>query len=168
MNIQHTRLVQFEEEFGNVDLSRFYQLPTSIKIDKEIKENSMYLTIRYKNTPYCPCFQLPTDIVSYIRKYLTHRIEIKTKIVYSSNYPFVPPIWFIQSVKHTFQIDLLDYYIDKVHQHNTTYLTYMMNPFDVNSLSLLGDWSPAISVEKDILYFLQKINHFDEVLVCAG
>jgi hypothetical protein len=165
MNVQHTRLVQFEEEFRNIDLARFYQLESSINIYKEIKENTLYLTICYKNTPYCPGFNLPPEIVSHILKYLIHRIEIKTKIVYSLGYPFVPPIWFIQKVRHTFHIDLLDYYLEKVHQHNTAYLTYLM---DGTILSEHGDWSPAISVEKDILYFLQKINHFDEVLVCAG
>lgn len=184
MNLPIKRLVQFEEEYKDVDLADYYQLPKSITIDKKIKENTMFLTFRYTHTHHCPTFDLPPEIVAHIRKYLTDKIEINTQILYSTQYPFVPPIWFFQSVRHTLPVDLTDYYIDKVTYHNSTYLTYMMEgafimggmmaafgieDFSIESIESIeaGDWTPAISVEKDILYFLQKINHFEEILVCA-
>ena len=162
-----TRLPRFEKEFGTVDLSDFYQLNKAfekINIEKSVHSDSILLNIHYlKKAPFIH-FTLPPELNRLIQEYLIYEIEIKIKIKYSQSYPFSPPIWFLQGVKHNLATEacLLDYYSYKVNQHNHSYSAYLIN---LGTHSVDG-WTPAITVEKDILSFVQKINHFDEVLLC--
>jgi hypothetical protein len=167
----NVRLARFEKEFKHVDMSSYYQLKNGpdegVSIEKDVKEGSVYLTIRYKKKNECPSLDLPPELLSYISEYLNYYIEIKTKITYSPNYPFAPPVWFIQEVTHNIpgQFYMLDYYSYRVSQHNKSYNTYllkMQDPYLYNE-----GWNPAISIDKDILSFIQKVNHFDEMLACA-
>lgn len=163
MTTIHPRLVKFDTEFKHVDLARYYQLKKSftesIDISKEVNGSSIYLTVVYRKKIKCPAFDLPPEMLEEIQKYLTYKIELKLKIVYSENYPFAPPIWFMNGVAHTIprQVDLTSYYCYKVNCHNGQYVQDFLG----------GMWTPAITIEKDILTFIQKINHFDEMLVTA-
>jgi hypothetical protein len=163
----HQRLVKFDREFKHVDLARYYQLKKSthetIDIQKEIIGSSIYLTIHYNKRLPCPVFDLPPEMMAKIRSYLIYKIELKLKISYSSDYPFAPPIWFMKGVHHTIpnQVDLTDYYCYKVSCHNSKYVQDFLEGISQSS------WSPAIAIEKDILTFIQKINHFHEMLVSA-
>jgi hypothetical protein len=163
---KNKRLARFERDFKEIDLARYFQLKydsnETIEIEKTIQKTCVLLTIRYTNTTHCPFFNIPTELNERISEYLIYKIEIHTKIEYSKNYPFSPPIWFIKEVIHNIKRDeygpfyLLDYYIDKINHHNNIY-----------NLQLLYDehqWHPAISIEGDILIFLQRINHFDELI----
>jgi hypothetical protein len=167
--MSNVRLARFEKEFKDINLSHYYQLKhgpdEGVEIEKDVKEGSVLLTIRYKKKSSCPQLDLPSEILSYINEYLNYYIEIKTKITYSPNYPFSPPVWFIQEVNHNIpgQYYMMDYYIYRVSQHNKSYNRYVLKmeqPF-------YEGWTPAISIDKDILSFIQKVNHFDEMLICA-
>ena len=167
MTKPNSRLAKFDQEFKDVDLARYYQLKKgiheSIYIDKEVIETCIHLTILYvKKTP-CPCLDLPIEMISKIQSYLTCKIEIKTKIHYSIDYPFAPPIWFVKEVRHTIpnQVNLTDYYCYKVSVHNQQYVQSLLDGIPYTS------WTPAISIEKDMLCFIEKINHFNEKLVTA-
>jgi hypothetical protein len=161
----NSRIVKFDREFKYVDLARFYQLKKglyeSIEIDKKVVDSSIYLTIQYTKRKPCPVFNLPPEMMAKIRSYLTCKIELKLKILYSPDYPFSPPIWVMNGVKHTIpnQVDLTDYYCYKVSAHNNQYVQGFLDGISHSS------WTPAIAIEKDILTFIQKINHFDEMLV---
>lgn len=154
----HRELAKYEREFKQVDLSRYYQLKKtpyeSIEVNKEVLDGCIQVTVVYRNKSQCrPLLQIPPEMMAKIRSYLTYKIELKVKIQYSENYPFSPPIWFLNGVTpHTIpnQVNLTDYYSYKVSCHNNQYRT---------------EWTPAIAIEKDILTFIQKINHFDEMLV---
>ena len=171
MNTNNTvsRLQKFEKEFGKVDMADFYQLNKSsshenIHIGKEIGSDSIGLTIRYKKTSPFLVFDLPYELNQLIHEYLIYVIDLKINIKYSPSYPFSPPIWFLQSVNHNLhtQVCLLDYYSHKVNLHNQSYVTYLLN----GDWTRETGWTPAITVEKDLLSFVQKIYHFDEVLEC--
>lgn len=171
--IEHTivkknaRLIRFEKDFKEVDLARYYQLKNTchekIEIDKTVQESCILLTISYKKTIPCPKFPIPDELNQLIQEYLFYSIEIKTKIEYSRNYPFTPPQWYIKGVIHNIPrkeyglFYLLDYYIDKINNHN--------NKYNLQLLEGYTQWIPAISVEGDILIFLQKIINFDELLM---
>jgi len=163
----HPRLIKFDREFKQVNLARYYQLKNSshefIDVSKEVKGSSIYLTIVYRKKLHCPVLDLPPEMMSKIRSYLTYKIELKLKIVYSENYPFVPPMWFMKCVKHTIpnQVDLTDYYCYKVRCHNSQYVQDFLEGISTSS------WTPVIAIEKDILTFIQKVNHFNEMLVTA-
>ena len=163
---QNKRLLRFEREFKDVDLARYFQLKYNsrekIEIEKTIQKSGIDLTIRYTNRIPCPSFDLPDELKYLIGEYLFYTIEIQTKINYSQTYPFTPPIWFMRHVNHNIKREynpfyLLEYYIDKINHHNHIY-----------NLRVLDDmqWHPVISIEGDILLFLQKINHFDQMITC--
>ena len=162
-----SRLPRFEKDFGEVDLAEFYQLNKGceiINIDKSVQPDSILLTITFKKTGPYTKFDLPVELNQLIREYLIYIIKIQIKIKYSPSYPFSPPIWFLQEVRHNLvtEVCLLDYYSYKVNQHNQSYTSYISVGHHIETA-----WSPAITVEKDILSFVQKINHFDEVLDCV-
>ncbi len=162
-NGMHPRLARFEREFKDIDLANYYQLKVnldeneSIHIKKDIHPDSILLTLRYERKDPCPLFDLPDELNRIIASYLHSHIEIQSKIEYSTNYPFVPPIWYMKGLVHNIpnHVCLVDYYTRKIDQHNRIY-----------NLRVLGvhQWSPAISIEKDILLFLLKVNHFQEML----
>jgi len=162
-----SRLQRFKEVFEPVDLAEYYQMNKpyeKMNIVKDIHSDYIVLTIQYKKSGPSLEFELPSELNQMIREYLIYVIEIQIKIKYSPSYPFSPPVWFLQRVNHNLNtsIGLLDYYSYKVNQHNQGYTAYLLN---LGTHSLDG-WTPAITVEKDILSFLQKIYHFDEVLDC--
>lgn len=161
----HPRLVKFEQEFKKVDLGTYYQLKQcpdeSTTIQTSLHEDYVLLAIRYRRSTKPRNIGLPLDMVRHIYGYLVYQVEIHAKIEYSTYYPFAPPIWYIETVQHNLphtgydKFYLLDYYIDKIHQHNHLY----------NRLLLEGtQWNPAIRVEKDILLFVKRVNHFDEIV----
>jgi hypothetical protein len=92
---------------------------------------------------------LPLDINSLIASYYTpNYIHLKIQITSPEDYPFNPPIWKIISVKHSLKINLYEYYKYIVDSHNKI---------------MKRNWSPAIKIEGDILYFITKINHFEHL-----
>ena len=165
-----TRIQRFEKEFGHVDMTDFYQLNKEyekVYIQKKIYSDSILLSIQYKKS--CPSLELnlPDEMNEKIREYLIYDIEIHLKIKYSPSYPFSPPIWFLQGVHHNLstEINLFYYYSHKVSEHNKSYTDYIIR-VGAHSPFVETSWTPAITVEKDILSFLQKIFHFDEVIDC--
>lgn len=92
---------------------------------------------------------LPIELSNIIAEYNTYFVNLEIKITFPDSYPFCPPIWSLQEAKYNVSIPD-DYYANIIENHNHHY-EY--------------DWSPAISIEKDILYFIQKINHF-EYIIC--
>lgn len=170
-----SRLQRFEQEFDTVDMAEFYQInkvdnkvDEKIKIQKTVHSDYILLTIHFRKSPPCPEFDLPYEINEMIREYLIYVIEIQIKIKYSPSYPFSPPIWFLLAVYHNLvtEVSLLDYYSYKVNQHNQSYVAYIVS-LGSHPNYMDNGWTPAITIDKDILSFIQKINHFDEVLVCV-
>ena len=163
--MMQSRLAKFEREFKQVDLARYYQLKKTpyetIEVDKEVVDGKILVKIVYRKKSHCPVLQIPPEMMAKIRSYLTYKIELKVKIQYSENYPFAPPIWSLNGVTHTIpnQVNLTDYYSYKVSCHNSQYVQYLLDG------RYHTEWSPAIAIEKDLLTFIQKINHFDEMLV---
>jgi len=94
---------------------------------------------------------LPMDIICNISSYLNCYLTIKTKIVYPPDYPFVAPQWSLVCVQHNMvsRLNLKEYYEYLVETHNNQYQV---------------DWSPSIHVDKDILDFIRRINHFDYLI----
>ena len=92
---------------------------------------------------------IPLEINSLIASYYTpNYIHLKIQITSPEDYPFNPPIWKIMSVKHSLKINLYEYYKYIVDSHNKI---------------MKRNWSPAIKIETDILYFITKINHFEHL-----
>jgi hypothetical protein len=137
----------FEEYFGIVNTNETY-----LKMNLFIQENEFIFTINFQK--YYKCYdilELPIEISRLIASYNRDIITIKIKILLTDDYPFTRPVWVLDSVEGNIntQLNLTEYYEYIVENHNNMYEL---------------DWSPAISIDKDILEFVQKINHFDYVL----
>ena len=86
-----------------------------------------------------------------VSSYLTLEVMVEFKIMYPADYPWNPPQWSVDTIKYNIghSFNLLEYYQYIVQIHNEM---------------LRKDWSPAISLDKDFIDFLQKINHFEYIL----
>ena len=96
--------------------------------------------------------ELPVDINRKINEYLPCYITLQLRIDYSSrNYPFLPPIWYMVSHNNYLACSL---------QNAEEYYNYIIaNHNECNN----ANWSPVITIEKDILSFIVRINHFDSL-----
>ena len=86
-----------------------------------------------------------------ILSYLLDKIVIDIKISFPSKYPFEPPRWMLQNIKTNIkpkQIKLDKYYEYIIDKHNLSY-------------SERDNWSPLYTIEKDIIIFIERINHFE-------
>ena len=157
MNI---RLKKFEEKFRDVDLVKYFNLnherDESVSIHKEIFPSEIHLKINYKKTTSCDYLNLPDELIEYIRDFLTYSIEVQIRVHYPLQYPFVPPVWAMAGVVHNLSQPVQLYYYDKVNYHNHYYNLYLFE---------MATWTPAISIETDILIFLQRIYHFEEMII---
>jgi hypothetical protein len=93
---------------------------------------------------------LPLELNNIICKFLTDYIIINAFITYPPEYPFVAPYWELIDTQHNIHsppTEIPLYYSDIIKEHNNAFKSYY--------------WIPAMTVESDILNFIQKINHFE-------
>lgn len=110
--------------------------------------DELIVLINFTKKPIAYNFNLPIEIIRDIASYDDHYIQLKIKIKYPNMYPFEPPVWSLLDVKSKINthIGLKEYYEYIIDNHNNQ-----------NS----GWWSSAINIEKDLLLFLTRINHFE-------
>lgn len=127
---------------------QYYFGISNIQIEVLENENEIFVTTHFNHkSPVYDIQQLPIEISRLIASYNETYIIIKTKIHFGNSYPFDRPIWTLLDVEHNVNgsISLKEYYQYIVDNHNQQYVRY---------------WSPAITIDKDILEFVQKVNHF--------
>jgi hypothetical protein len=93
-------------------------------------------------------YELPKEINFLIAEYLPSFIELTFSINHIIDYPFKPPQWSLISSNDKLSSlkNSKGYYEYIVEEHNNT---------------ITRSWSPAITFDKDILYFASKLNYFD-------
>jgi len=126
----------------------------SIHVNK-ISNEFCTLSVNYsiqKNRNLSELTNLPEDICKYINEYVVDQIHMRFKIIFPDNYPYFPPIWELETCNSSIPHSSLDYggmtlydYYKYVAERHTSYLF---------------DWSPAITLETNILYFICRINVF--------
>lgn len=159
-NCRNNRIQNFNDKFKlsssleeNWNLKNYFS--EKIYFDFTIKENYIYFNFNFKKkNQFYDFSQLPIDVSRYIYQfYNSDFITIKIKIHFPDDYPFKAPIWYLLNVEHNLELPicLSRYYTNIIDNHNNLYKR---------------DWSPAIDIDKDLLDFLQKINHFNDILEC--
>lgn len=114
-------------------------------------EKEIILTINVYAAYKCyDILELPIEISRLIASYNNYFINIKIKILFAKDYPFTQPTWILLDVQTNVisPLNLKEYFTYIVYNHNNQYKRY---------------WSPAIDIEKDVLEFIQKINHFNYI-----
>jgi hypothetical protein len=98
-------------------------------------------------------YELPPEINLFISEFIQSYIYFEFQITYTDSYPFDPPTWSMISFddRLTNVKNMINYYNYIVRSHNIN-----------NGYS----WNPAIDLDKDILYFISKINHFELLTNC--
>lgn len=149
------RFKRFEDLYKSQSLEKYFGLihnyDTFKIIPQKTENNTLLLTIQVEKKHYHDFKQLPSDLSHYISEYLTEYITICIEIIFPTEYPFQPPIYTLLSTKYNIglPISVDNYYNKLVDNHNIQYKR---------------EWSPAIDIEKDILYFICRINHFEYLL----
>lgn len=146
------RFQRFQREFETVDLSKYFNLCPDLMIQHTTEENRIHLRIRYQKVFRCPRLPIPIEVIREVQSYLIHQIELFLRMNFTREYPFVAPIWTLLDVQPSlctrFHEILFRYYQDKTEQHNQYYNIH---------------WTPAISIAGDILDFIRRVNHFEEI-----
>lgn len=142
------RMIQFMDKFKDVKLHEFYQLPNTshehIKIKTKVEDlQTLSVWFDYKKFSDFPRIDLPREIVKYIYEYIPEYVHIQLKVTLPNDYPFKPHIWETINVSSNIQyVNTLMYY-KMILDH--------MRLFDC-------DWSPAMSLDKDILILIEKFS----------
>jgi hypothetical protein len=155
------RMNRFLDKFPFPDgaLEKYYGIITPIiRVDTDsIQENEILLSICFqkKNPIIYNFLKLPDDMNTLIADYYNlDYMDIHAKIIFTSSYPFRPPIWEYVDMRtnlcsQKLSLDLVEYYQYLIHNHNQQYEHY---------------WTPVTDIEQDILDFVRKINHFEFLL----
>jgi hypothetical protein len=130
------RVRRFITTYANLKLHTYFQLPydhyQKFVITMHIENlTTIFVYFTYTKVSHCPSFNLPPELVKHIKQYLPEHNFIHLKLTIPQNYPFDPHHW---ELVHT-------------NIHGSTQLID-----DINCL-----WSPAITIEKDILVISEKI-----------
>jgi hypothetical protein len=140
------KMNRFTNKFQDTTIQKYFGI--NMKIDFTVNGNEITLVVRAKKIYPCYDFlELPKDINRLIASYNVDSLAITVKITFGERYPFYQPTWELIDIDSNIctHIDLKDYYGYLVENHNKTN----------------EDWSPIVSIEADILGFVQKINHFE-------
>jgi hypothetical protein len=140
------RIQRFINDFSNVKLEEFYQLPNNDEQKVEIKFNVetlkiIHVSIYYKKNYICPLFHLPPELIRHIKGYLPDIIQMDLKATIPNDYPFKPHIWEIVELNTNLKINKLKYY-EIIKEHNCYNI---------------ADWTPSMSLDKDILSLIEKL-----------
>ena len=173
-----------------VGLVSYFQLNNSnlsITLNRDMERNCCVLTVKYMvEQPMLELSNLPLELSKHIFSYYSHEcVQLKYTISFPEFYPFEPPKWSLDTIQSSASVCpsttfLRDYYQDIVELHNEQYRRDVSigNPVcvgqrvpDVSEMSPERQerwaehyyWSPAITIETDVLKFITRIYHFDYV-----
>jgi ubiquitin-protein ligase len=159
----------------------------SMKIDMDdLQQNRIVISVEYSTKkPFVQLKGIPFELSRMIYSYIPHnKIQLKFAISFPENYPFCPPKWsLVEDHSNISDISNLivtttQYYQEIVDTHNNQYKhspdldidgsePYPFTETCPHKKSMYSDsynWSPAHYIEKDILNFILRINHFEYIV----
>ena len=154
------RYDRYLERIGTQSLAEYFDIQTkpgqTLHFDcrkhQEPYANILRFIVHFQSQNPCPTLDIPDDLQRMIDSYNHNYIRITLHIEFPESYPFKPQIWHLVDVEHNLCIsyNLREYYDRITKNHNEQYAAIC--------------WSPAIDIQHDILYFIERIHHFDYVL----
>lgn len=166
MNYLKRRVTQEMRGLKSNNLSEHYNLSNHIHIVYEpLKGRGMNVKLSYhKPITDIEILDLPEDINRYIRTFLSdQKIVLRFELIFYNSYPFDPIEWSLKSYSFTGfskeeKKNILTFVKYKLKVHNDRKIDICLpRPYDRN-------WSPVITVEKDILCFYTKIYDLFEII----
>jgi hypothetical protein len=131
----------FITNLNGMSISQYFNIECLNISLQQINILNYILKIEYKNTyPDLIKLLLPYDTIKHIKSYVERRFVLSLNIFYIRDTPFKPPLWTPIHIKtFNFKVKELEYIIKRQVYENKL------------------DWSPSILLEKDILYFIERI-----------
>jgi hypothetical protein len=166
----HRRYRSFLQTIDDEKLEKYFNLQCkpgnriSLTLDKPENTGYCLLKIEYLKRPDVISFsRIPTSICSHILSYAHSYIKIQIKIWFPSTYPFRPPVWSLDEITECMSLpveyNLKTYFEDAVTLHNEIY-NRVRKP---NRNDTCINWTPAIGIDSDILYFIERSCDFDSL-----
>jgi hypothetical protein len=172
-------------------IANYFQLDHSklfITLEQDTAQQCCVLTVKYLvEYPMMQLDNLPSDLSKYIFAFYSHEFVLLTcHIDFPEFYPFTPPVWSLSTMKSSttvfpgIEMSLQDYYQEIVELHNNQYRREIVlgNPESAwQDLPIVAEmspeqqerwcesyyWSPAITIETDVLKFITRIHHFEHL-----
>jgi hypothetical protein len=133
---------QFNEFIDGKTINEYFQLPKSAPAYTLTRNDKMTcrFTSSYTKKYNISKIKLPDDILRLINTYIDIHVLIIFDVVYGTDYPFYAPKWEIHKINAppniSKQVEQITF------NHNRQYQI---------------SWSPSISIEKDILYIIERL-----------
>ena len=160
-----------ENEYMSITLEKHPQNP----------ENSIILSLKFsKKNNMENISTIPLELLQKIYSYVSHEyIHLSFMVIFTNEYPFVPPIWSLMDEKNNISSSILytnnttfrDYFQKLIQNHNDRNQSILCEHGEYSLANMSENqrrrilnhyyWSPAMTIEKDVLCFLTRINHFD-------
>ena len=152
----HVRFQRFVDLLENTTIEDYFEINKNTTNNKIItfsykkNDNSIFLSIKCIKKNNYDFYNFPYEISNIISSYCDDIINLEIEINYDYHYPFKNPRWNLLNLEHNIKslLNLDEYYQYMINNHNL-YYDY--------------DWSPIITIEKDIIDFFRKINYFDYI-----
>jgi len=134
-----TRLFdEFKQNLKSQSIADYFQIDHSKYDLKRLDEHTFEFRIRHEVIPRCYALELPIELSMKITGYLYERTQIHYQIRIPNDYPFKPPKWVMQTITPP-----------QLYKDALCVLNYRYEK----------DWSPAITMEKDILNMIECIEY---------
>ena len=132
----------FNEYMNGKTINQYFQLPKSAPAYTLTRNDKMTcrFTSCYRKRYNISKIKLPDDMLRLINTFVDIHVLIIFDIVYGTDYPFYAPKWEIHKIKAPPNISKQVEQI--IFNHNRQYKI---------------SWSPSISIEKDILYMIERL-----------
>jgi hypothetical protein len=133
---------EFKENLHGQSIADYFQITHSKYELSRVDPNTFEFKVSYEVFPRCYALELPIELSIKINGYLCGITQIRYQIHIPDDYPFKPPKWVMQTTTppqvYTNALCVLNYRYDK-------------------------DWSPAITIEKDVLNMIECIEFQKEL-----
>jgi len=133
----------FMDNLGKMTIAEYFQLPNINITLSQPDERTFIYTFKYSNiNSFKFRYDLPLELNSMILTYLYEYSIIEYKMYIPDDYPFKPPIWSCENII--------------TNKYNSIQSNHLFAVIFQNYRYSM-DWSPMISIEKDILNMIDSI-----------
>jgi ubiquitin-protein ligase len=126
---------EFNHNLKGKSIADYFQIDHSKYDLKKMEDQLFEFKVSYELFPQC-ALDLPIELSMKIAGYLYEHIEVYYHIRIPNDYPFKPPVWTMQTIL-----------APKIYNDAVQVLNHRYD----------NSWSPAITMEKDVLNMIECI-----------
>jgi len=138
----------FTEYFGIAPPNENEELDIKL-VTADSTEGIVVIDILFQKHTTQNLLKIPIEIIRHIDNFNHYYLRLRLKLTFPVEYPFQPPVWSLEKIQQQTKpthVDMKEYYEYIIEKHNSQNATR---------------WSPSTFIDKDILLFFTRINHFE-------